>query len=104
MVLDVVYFNDDDPANYTTQDVTVTFNCDVADSVNAGAVFTTLSICGSVAPLDWDFAANTNPLADQGDNVWSINVLFPAAHGKASNTSSRATAWTWKHPPSPTIP
>ncbi len=78
MVLDVVYFNDDDPANYTTQDVTVTFNCDVADSVNAGAVFTTLSICGSVAPLDWDFAANTNQLADQGDNVWSVDILFPA--------------------------
>ncbi len=83
MVLDVVYFNDDDPANYTTQDVTVTFNCDVADSVNAGVDFTTLAICGSVSPLDWEFTANNNPLTDQGDNVWSIDVLFPAGSWKA---------------------
>ncbi len=82
MVLDVVYFNDDDPANYTTQDVTVTINCDVADSVNAGVDFTTLSICGSASPLDWDFTANTNPLTDQGDNIWSIDVTFPAGSEK----------------------
>ncbi len=82
MVLDVVYFNNDDPANYTTQDVTVTFNCDVADSVNAGVDFTTLCICGGVAPLDWDFAANTHPLTDQGDNIWTVDVTFPSGSQK----------------------
>ena len=76
-ILDVVYFNDENPEDYITQDVTVTFNVDVSDSVAAGVVFNTLSICGSVAPLDWDFAANNNPLNDIGDNIWTVDITFP---------------------------
>jgi len=76
-VLPVVYFNDENPEDYITQDVTVTFNVDVSDSVAAGVVFNTLSICGNVAPLDWDFAANNNPLTNIGDDIWTIDITFP---------------------------
>jgi len=76
-VLDVVYFNDQNPNDYTTQDVTVTFNVDVADSANAGAIFNTLSINGNVAPLDWDFADMNLPLTDLGNNIWTIDIIFP---------------------------
>ncbi len=81
-ILDVVYFNDQNPNDYTTQDVTVTFNCDVADSANAGAIFNTLSINGNVAPLDWDFSAMNNPLTDLGNNIWTIDLLFPSGSWK----------------------
>jgi len=81
-ILDVVYFNDQNPNDYTTQDVTITFNVDVADSANAGAIFNTLSINGNVAPLDWDFADMNNPLTDLGNNLWTIELLFPTGSWK----------------------
>ena len=78
MVLPVVYFNDNNPADYTDQDVTVTFNVDVFDSVNAGYVFDSLGIYGSESPLDWSFGVINNPLLEiEVDSLWSGNVMFP---------------------------
>lgn len=82
MVLDVVYFNNQDPADYTTQDVLVTFYCDVSDSVAAGVVFDDLGINGNVPPLDWEFAELNNPLEDTGDNIWTTDILFPEGSWK----------------------
>ena len=81
-VLDVVYFNDQNPNDYTTQDVTITFNVDVADSANAGIVFNTLSINGNVVPLEWDFGAMINSMTDLGNNLWTIELLFPSGSWK----------------------
>lgn len=78
MVLPVVYFNNNNPADYTDQDVTVTFEVDVSDSVAAGAVFDSLGVYGSEAPLDWSFGVINNPLIEiEEDSLWSGDVLFP---------------------------
>jgi hypothetical protein len=82
MVLDVVYFNNQDPADYTTQDVLISFYCDVSDSVAAGVVFDDLGINGNVPPLDWEFSALNNPLVDMGDNIWNTDILFPEGSWK----------------------
>ncbi|RLC49077.1 MAG: hypothetical protein DRZ79_06470, partial [Candidatus Cloacimonadota bacterium] len=76
-ILEVVYFNNQNPADYLSQGVTVTFNLDVSDSVNAGAVFNTIGINGNVAPLDWDFDAMNNPLSNIGNNIWTVDITFP---------------------------
>jgi len=76
-VLDAVYFNNQDPADYLTQEVTVTFNLDVSDSVNAGTVFNAIGINGNTAPLDWDFGAMNNPLTNAGNNIWTVDIIFP---------------------------
>jgi len=76
-ILDVVYFNNLNPEDFLSQDVTVTFNVDVSDSVNAGAVFNSLGINGNVLPLDWDFAMLTNPLTELANNIWTIDLVFP---------------------------
>ena len=75
-ILDVVYFNDHDPANYLSQDVAVTINVDVSDSVNSGVIFNSLGINGNLSPLDWDFAAMNNPMIEIGNNIWKFDVTF----------------------------
>ena len=75
-ILDVRYFNDHDPVNYLTLDVEVTFNVNVSDSTDAGAVFKSLGINGNLSPLDWDFAGMNHPMADIGNNIWTITLTF----------------------------
>ncbi len=76
-ILDVVLWNDFDPADYTSADTNITINCDVSEAIQ-NVDFTSLAVCGNLSPLDWDFAANNHPFADMGDNIWSINLTFLA--------------------------
>lgn len=83
MILPVVYFNNQNPNDYTEIDVTVTINVDIADSAAVGAVFDSLGVYGNVAPLDWDFGTINNPLFEvTPDFLWSGDVLFPAGSWK----------------------
>lgn len=75
-ILDVVYFNNHDPENYLSQNVAVTFNVDVSDSVNAGAVFNSLGINGNLSPLDWEFNDLNNSMNEIEDNIWTITLTF----------------------------
>nr|MBC8527657.1 T9SS type A sorting domain-containing protein [Candidatus Cloacimonadota bacterium] len=82
-ILPVVYFNDQNPEDYISQDVTVTFNVDISDSASAGCIFDSLGIYGSVAPLDWDWETINNHLAEiTPDILWSGEVLFPTGSWK----------------------
>jgi len=82
-ILPVVYFNNENPDDYTSQDVTVTCNVDVSDSASAGCIFDSLGIYGSVAPLDWDWGVINNPLAEvTPDILWSGEILFPTGSWK----------------------
>jgi hypothetical protein len=72
-VLDVVYFNDF--AGYTEQDVTVTFT--VLDNDDcASCTIDQFAIRGGSAPLNWD--DDNTQLVDNGDETWSVSILFPA--------------------------
>ncbi len=83
MILPVVYFNDQNPNDYTDIDVTVTISVDVADSVGAGYVFDSLGVYGNVAPLDWDFGIIHNGLIEIiTDELWTGEFLFPAGSWK----------------------
>lgn len=83
MVLPVVWFNDQNPDDYTDIDVTVTVSVDVADSVDAGCVFDSLGIYGNVAPLDWNFGIINNELVEIiTDELWTGEFLFPAGSWK----------------------
>ena len=75
-ILDVVYFNNYDPANFLSQDVMVTFNVDVSDSVNAGAIFNFLGINGNPTPLDWDFSDMNNLMIEIDNYIWTIDLTF----------------------------
>ena len=83
MILPVVYFNDQNPNDYTDIDVTVTISVDVADSVAGGCVFDSLGVYGNVAPLDWEFGIVNNGLLEIiTDVLWTGEFLFPAGSWK----------------------
>ncbi len=82
-ILPVVYFDDRDPADYTTMDVTVRFSVDMS-----GETVTSPYIAGSVFPLRWGWDAGWSDsllLYDDGahddgtagDGIYGAYVLFP---------------------------
>jgi len=85
-ILDVVYFNNENPDDFTSQEVAVTFYVDVSDSVSAGVVFDSLGIYGQELPLDWCWldvnsceGVNniTNPMTKLDQNqIWTIDITF----------------------------
>ncbi len=73
LILDTVFF--DDFYGYTDQDVTVTFNVLQNDDC-LSCTIDQMAIRGAAAPLNWD--DDTQTLTDNGDDTWSISLLFPA--------------------------
>ena len=70
-VLPVDYFNNMNPADYLEQTMILTIYVDMEDTV-----FDTLSVCGNVAPLDWDFAANNHMLYLYEGTIWTFDITF----------------------------
>ncbi len=86
MVLPVVWFNGQNPNDYTSIDVTVIISVNIEDSAAAGCVFDSLGVYGNVAPLDWNFGIINNPLLEMiPDALWSGEFLFPAGSWKYVN-------------------
>ena len=82
-VIPVVYFDDRDPADYTTSEVTVSFSVDMS-----GETVTSPYVAGSVFPLRWGWDAGWSDsliLFDDGahgdgsaaDDVYGAQVVFP---------------------------
>ncbi|MCF7918990.1 MAG: lamin tail domain-containing protein [Candidatus Cloacimonetes bacterium] len=91
------WFNDQEPPEFTTQDVTVTFilNMEYVDpALFAGGI----SIQGSVAPLSWDPGVNLLvPMRD----TYSIDLLFPEGsilevEYKFAMLADGASDWVWE--------
>jgi len=70
-VLPVDYFNNMNPADFIEQTMELTINVDVGE-----IVFDSISVCGNVAPLDWDFGLHNNPLELVEGTIWTIDITI----------------------------
>lgn len=73
-ILDVVYFNNQEPQEGTTQNVTVTFQINMS-GLDFGWYENGVSIQGNVLPLDWNGGSN---LLSLEANLYVVDILFPA--------------------------
>jgi hypothetical protein len=71
MVLETVFFNNMNPADYLEQTMLLTIYVDMEDTV-----FDSLAVCGNVAPLDWDFADHNYPLTMHESTIWTTEITF----------------------------
>ncbi|MCF7911860.1 MAG: T9SS type A sorting domain-containing protein [Candidatus Cloacimonetes bacterium] len=71
MILPIDFFNNANPADYLTQSMVLTIYVDMEDTV-----FDSVAVCGSVAPLDWDFAAHNYPLTLHEGTIWTTDINF----------------------------
>lgn len=74
--LDIVYFNNQNPDDYIINPLSVTINVNTLDSLNAGLVFDSLAVKGSVYPLSWDNFTWLEPIGGSS-GTWTVTLEFP---------------------------
>ena len=79
-ILDVVYFANEEPTEYTEREVIVTFQVDMS-KLEPSWYSNGVGIKGDVVPLNWDYAS-TLLSANNEDLLFTGDIIFPAGSEK----------------------
>jgi len=96
IVLDPIEPNIEYTDQSITQDVTVTFSVDMSTYAEADP-FSIISLQGDKPPLDW--SPGSTPMADpDGDNIWTVDIVFPEGTGREVQYKYTAgdDPWYWE--------